>query len=158
MYGRTDRMFPSVFLEEAGKAFRVLGKPSGTFTGGGGYAMGGASATGGGYGISTGYSKREFNKTNPHGTFGKQIPDSYSSAGSGVVQAGVHGNSDSRFAEVAEKYSKGAIIYHDDYGTGQIVATGENSGEYVITVQFENGSRKKFLPQYQARSLMIVKD
>lgn len=141
MYGRTEMMMPSVFLEEAGKSFHVLGKPRSAFASGAGFAMGG------GYGSGySSYGKREFNKTNPHGTFGKQI------------DVGIHGNSDSRFAELAEKYAKGVIVYHDEYGTGQIVSAGETGGEYVITVQFENSGKKKFLPQYQGRNLMIVKE
>ena len=48
--------------------------------------------------------------------------------------------------------------YHDDYGEGSIVSAYSNSGEFVIEVQFANGSKKKFLPKYQAKSLEIIKD
>lgn len=55
-------------------------------------------------------------------------------------------------------WAPGTKIYHDDYGYGQIVSSKEEDGERVICVQFENGSTKKFLPEYQKSSLMIVKD
>ena len=58
---------------------------------------------------------------------------------------------------LAEKWCKGAKIYHDDYGYGVIVSARDNGGEYVIEIQFENGARKKFLPQYQAKSLTLIK-
>lgn len=60
------------------------------------------------------------------------------------------------------KWCLGTRIFHDDYGYGIICATQSadesEDGEYVITVQFESGGRKKFLPQYQGHSLLIVKD
>ena len=58
-------------------------------------------------------------------------------------------------------WAKGTRIYHDDYGYGQIVKSGNTDGEFVIEVQFENSKRgqtKKFFPEYQKSSLMIVKD
>ena len=61
-------------------------------------------------------------------------------------------------SEVAQKWKKGLHVYHDDYGDGAIVAAYENSGEYVIEVQFATGNKKKFLPKYQAKSLEIIKD
>ena len=64
----------------------------------------------------------------------------------------------SEFSELEEKWQKGVKLYHDDYGYGVIVNCTENSGEYVIEVQFENGGRKRFLPAYQARSLTIIKE
>ncbi len=61
-------------------------------------------------------------------------------------------------AEILRKYAKGVCIYHDDYGYGQIVSSSADSGEAVITVQFESGQKKKFLPEFQSRSLQIIKD
>ena len=57
------------------------------------------------------------------------------------------------------KYSRGAHIYHDDYGNG-VVTRGETSGdgEYVITVQFESGGSKRFIPKYQEHALLVIKD
>lgn len=57
-----------------------------------------------------------------------------------------------------KKWSVGTRIYHDDYGYGQIVRSFYNEGELVISVLFENGGTKKFIPAYQKSSLMIVKD
>ena len=74
---------------------------------------------------------------------------------------GANGLSHPSFSDdpLARKYCKGAKIYHDDYGYG-LVAAGSVSddGEYVITVQFENGGKKKFIPKYKEHSLMVVKD
>lgn len=116
IYGRTEFMQPSVFLEEAGKVFKVLGKPP------------------------YGYSAASCTKT---------------AAGS---NADAVQETDSRFGELAEKWKRGVRLYHDDYGYGQIISVDTLSGEYVITVQFENGGKKKFMPQYQAHSLMIEKE
>ena len=49
-------------------------------------------------------------------------------------------------------------LYSDDYGYGQIVKSDADSGEVVIEVQFENGERKKFMPEYQGKKLDIIKD
>ena len=61
--------------------------------------------------------------------------------------------------DIKKKYCRGAKIYHDDYGYGIIANTATNEdGEYSITVSFENGGIKRFLPKYQESSLMILKD
>lgn len=58
---------------------------------------------------------------------------------------------------IAEKYCRGASVYHDDWGYGVIIRTAQSDdGEYVVTVSFENGGIKKFLPKYQQKSLLIV--
>lgn len=97
-----------------------------------------------------------------------------SEAGSGVFKvlgtppAGYYGSSvsDGRNGDMmaenenplAAKWCKGTRLYHDDWGYGQIISTESREGEYVITVQFESGSRKQFMPAYQSHSLMIVHD
>lgn len=56
----------------------------------------------------------------------------------------------------AKKYKKGTLVYHDDYGHGEIIAASKDSeGEYVVTVSFETGGIKKFLPKYQSSSLLV---
>ncbi|QTQ14720.1 UvrD-helicase domain-containing protein [Treponema parvum] len=55
-------------------------------------------------------------------------------------------------------WKKGSKIYHDDYGYGQIINAFSRSGEYVITVMFEGGGIKQFIPKYQSHNMMIVKD
>lgn len=62
------------------------------------------------------------------------------------------------FAELSQKFKKGQKIYHDDYGYGQVISQDFSSGEFVIQIQFETGGKKTFLPQYQSRSLEIIKD
>lgn len=56
-----------------------------------------------------------------------------------------------------DKWKKGTKIYHDEYGYGCIIFTEENGGEYIITVGFENGTKKKFIPKYQSKKLEIIK-
>ncbi|MGN0728103.1 ATP-dependent helicase [Treponema sp.] len=57
---------------------------------------------------------------------------------------------------IEQKYCKGASVFHDDYGHGQIVKCGySDEGEYVVTVSFETGGIKKFLPEYQKNSLLL---
>ncbi len=60
-------------------------------------------------------------------------------------------------AELLKKWSKGVTVYHDDYGYGQIYTSNLDGGEVVIEVQFENGGKKKFLPEYQGNRLDIIK-
>ncbi len=60
---------------------------------------------------------------------------------------------------VKRKYCKGTKIFHDEYGYGIIVAANEtDEGEYSISVSFENGTIKRFLPKYQQKSLVVIKD
>lgn len=61
-------------------------------------------------------------------------------------------------AELLKKWCKGTRLYHDDYGYGQIVSSSAENGEVVITVQFETGEKKKFMPEYQGRKLDIIRD
>ncbi len=60
-------------------------------------------------------------------------------------------------AELLKKWTKGVNVYHDDYGYGQIYSSNLDGGEVVIEVQFENGGKKKFLPEYQGNRLDIIK-
>ncbi|AEE15968.1 ATP-dependent helicase [Treponema brennaborense] len=59
---------------------------------------------------------------------------------------------------LADTWSKGQKVYHDDYGYGIITNAKVSDAEYVVTVQFENGALKQFMPEYQARSLLIIRD
>ncbi|HZK19609.1 MAG TPA: UvrD-helicase domain-containing protein [Treponemataceae bacterium] len=60
--------------------------------------------------------------------------------------------------KLAQKWHKGAKIYHDEWGYGAIINTNETNDEYVITVQFEHSGVKHFMPEYQVHSLMVCKD
>lgn len=58
-----------------------------------------------------------------------------------------------------KKYCMGACVFHDDYGHGQIIRSSySDEGEYVVTVSFETGGIKKFLPKYQKNSLLVEDD
>ncbi|MDE6349938.1 MAG: ATP-dependent helicase, partial [Treponemataceae bacterium] len=60
---------------------------------------------------------------------------------------------------IAKTFCPGATVRHDDYGDGVIIAGGRgDGGEYLITVQFAHGARKRFIPKYQQHSLFVVKD
>ena len=51
--------------------------------------------------------------------------------------------------------------YQNDYldGHGQIIRSSySDEGEYVVTVSFETGGIKKFLPKYQKNSLLVEDD
>ncbi|MBR0496395.1 MAG: UvrD-helicase domain-containing protein [Treponema sp.] len=90
-----------------------------------------------------------------------QLPSRYRGSGFHGGDYGERGLShpDVEADPIKRKYCRGAKIYHDDYGYGIIMNTQTNDeGEYAITVSFENGGVKRFLPKYQESSLMIVKD
>lgn len=61
-------------------------------------------------------------------------------------------------SEIASKWKKGVKVFHDDYGYGVISSSEMSNGEYKITIHFENGGSKSFLPEYQSHSLTIIKD
>ncbi len=82
-----------------------------------------------------------------------RVPLSFSNANSFGVEKEL-----SPKAELLGKWKKGVRLYNDDYGYGQIVKSDADSGEVVIEVQFENGDRKKFMPEYQGKKLDIIKD
>jgi len=58
---------------------------------------------------------------------------------------------------LGKRWKKGASVYHDDYGNGQIVKCSiTNDEDYSIVVQFETGEKKQFLPKYQQNHLMLT--
>ncbi len=59
---------------------------------------------------------------------------------------------------LAMRWARGVRLYHDEWGYGIIIGTKNVDGNHVISVGFENGTVKRFIPKYQAHSLMIVKD
>lgn len=60
--------------------------------------------------------------------------------------------------ENKKKWAVGTRIYHDDYGYGQIVRSSYEEEEFVISVLFESGGTKRFLPEFQKSSLTIIND
>lgn len=77
---------------------------------------------------------------------------------SGLVD--VIGQSIASFASPADEEASlwkcGQRLFHDDYGYGYVVQSRQSGGELVITVQFENGSQKRFFPAYQKSQLFRV--
>ena len=129
MYGALQFMRPSPFLNEAASAFKIIGNKPYGFGSHGGSGFGGGSSRFGAYG---GYG----------GSFGTaSSADKWGSK-----------------SEIAEKWKKGVKVFHDDYGYGVISSCELANEEYKITVTFENGGKKAFLPEYQSHSLLIVKD
>lgn len=128
MYGRTEYMAPSPFLSE------IIPERLKII----GHTPFGFKKTSGKLtGLSGGYAGSH---NGDFGTLGLSHPDTESDP-------------------VKRKYCRGAKVYHDDYGYGvisSVMTTDED--EYSVTVQFENGGIKKFLPKYQQSSLMVVKD
>ena len=61
-------------------------------------------------------------------------------------------------SELAAKWKTGTKIFNDDYGYGYITSTKKSGSEFLIEVTFETGSKKRFFPKYQEKSLMIIKD
>ena len=57
-----------------------------------------------------------------------------------------------------DRWHKGVRLFHDDCGYGCIIDTDDSDDDYVISVQFETGEVKRFLPKYQASKLLIVND
>lgn len=86
------------------------------------------------------------------------VPPSYAFAGKTAGFDGNEVSEDDPKSRILKKYAKGTRIYNDDYGYGQIVECSAGNGEVVVTVQFESGGRKKFLPEYQSKSLEIIRD
>ncbi|MBO7124151.1 MAG: UvrD-helicase domain-containing protein [Treponema sp.] len=147
MYGRTEFMQPSVFLQEAGAdTFRVLGNVPPSFE----RALGGAD-----FGEEDDSDYGEYSD----GDFYDDTPQFDAQGRRGSNAFGRQQNSAPKINHpLAKKYGLGQGIYHDDYGEGQIVKAEIRENEYVIHVQFQNGGTKKFLPAYQAAQLMLIKD
>lgn len=59
---------------------------------------------------------------------------------------------------IADQWPKGTKIYHDDYGYGIVVSCIKEDSEVVIEVHFETGGKKRFLPEYQKKSLLKIKE
>lgn len=161
MYGRTEFMQPSVFLQEAGAdTFRVLGNvpPSferaiNGFSGGAGFGDEGGSDYGNDYGE---YSDGDFYDDTPQ--FGAQGRRGAGNFGASNAFGRPQNSAPKINHPLAKKYGLGQAVYHDDYGYGQIAKAELREGEYVIHVQFQNGGTKKFLPAYQAAQLMLIKE
>lgn len=77
----------------------------------------------------------------------------------------VLGQKPSSFAEgsasdpFAKKWTKGKIVFHDDYGEG-VISSARFSGEgkWVINVDFFNGGSKVFIPEFQQNRLTLQEE
>ena len=50
--------------------------------------------------------------------------------------------------EQKSDFPPGTIVYHDDYGTGQVIKEWDNGKEVLIIVRFESGKTAQFIPKY----------
>ena len=64
---------------------------------------------------------------------------------------------DDELQELLHEWKKGTVVYHDDYGNGEVRKSYISDGEVIIEVAF-NGLTKKFLPKYQRNKLTRVGD
>ena len=122
MYGRSEYMAPSPFLQEINPDnIKILGHLPFGFK-------------------KTSSQNASFSHNGDFGNLGLSHPDTETDP-------------------IKLKYHRGAKIYTDDYGYGIITsAVTTTEGEYAVTVNFENGGIKRFLPKYQYKNLEIIKD
>ncbi|MGL4987112.1 MAG: ATP-dependent helicase [Treponemataceae bacterium] len=59
---------------------------------------------------------------------------------------------------IAQRWKIGTQVFHDELGYGVISKSFYDEQDLTITVAFEGGMQKQFMPQYHAKSLMIVKE
>lgn len=57
-----------------------------------------------------------------------------------------------------EHWKIGTKLFHDDFGYGVISKNEFLDNDFVITVNFETGMSKRFMPAFQANKLMIIKE
>lgn len=134
LYGHTKWMEPSIFLRELKiSQLDLLGKAPASF---------GATSNYGATGNFTGANKFSAGAKNYL-------------QGAGLAPVASTNDED----ELASKWQVGLRIYHDDFGYGVISRNCyDENGDFVITVHFETGAHKKFMPEYQSSSLMLIKN
>lgn len=71
---------------------------------------------------------------------------------------GAAGTAPSLSDPLADRWMAGRKLFHDDYGYGIITKAFYAADELVIMVSFESGGEKRFMPRYQAKSLLLVND
>jgi DNA helicase-2/ATP-dependent DNA helicase PcrA len=120
IHGRIQSLSPSIFLREIPEAL--------------------IEQIGGRAGIRAGGWKDPFGADDPWAAWGE------SQSGGGTPGAGNLGNDDDREMD----YPPGQLVYHDEYGTGEVVKNSYNGSEEVIIVRFESGSTAQFIPRFSA--------
>lgn len=64
---------------------------------------------------------------------------------------------DAREKNEHEKWVRGVRVYHDEWGSGEIISV-KNDGQISIVVQFESGAKKIFMPAFQKNHLTIIQN
>jgi len=70
--------------------------------------------------------------------FLNDIPDEFMAEAPDLVSAG----------HSKKEFPLGTVVYHDDYGTGQVIKEWDNGKEDLIIVKFESGRTGQFIPKY----------
>jgi DNA helicase II / ATP-dependent DNA helicase PcrA len=52
------------------------------------------------------------------------------------------------FMQSKSEFPPGTYVYHDDYGSGQVIKEWNNGKELLIIVRFETGKTAQFIPRY----------
>ena len=81
-----------------------------------------------------------------------EIPYSYRSMRREQAQQGLKPQAGAH--PLAARWKVGRSVYHDDYGYGGIVRTRVEEEEFVVVVQFETGTEKQFMPEYQSQLML----
>ncbi|MCH5288666.1 MAG: UvrD-helicase domain-containing protein [Treponema sp.] len=100
-------------------------------------------------------------KTIGHKPYGYRMDENADAPALRGGDFGANGLSHPDFGDdpLVREFRTGAHVRHDDYGDGVVIAGAmSDAGEYLITVRFEHGATKQFIPKYQAHSLYVVKD
>ncbi|HKL85284.1 MAG TPA: ATP-dependent helicase [Treponemataceae bacterium] len=80
------------------------------------------------------------------------------SVGQSLNTNGTGENAGKKADPLAEKWKMGQKLFHDDYGYGSIVKSFYAKDELIIMVHFESGGEMRFMPKFQAHSLLLVED
>ena len=51
-------------------------------------------------------------------------------------------------SDVASSYIPGQLVYHDEYGVGEVIKSSHNGTEEIIHVRFESGKAAQFIPRF----------
>lgn len=131
LYGRTAFMEPSLFLSEMDpKNLEVLGRTPRLFL------------------------RRNAGSAGSPGSSGANGTSGAGSANGSSATTGTANMND----PLAERWKCGRKLFHDDYGYGMITKSFYREDELLIMVSFETGGEKRFMPRYQAKSLLLVED
>ncbi len=144
LYGRTAFMEPSPFLSETDvTALEVLGRAPRSFLARARVASRDAASSRGPSRASESAESDEW----------LDSPDAYRVAPRRAAPAATL-----PFDELAERWKPGLKLFHDEYGYGSITKSLYSGDELVIMVRFESGADRRFMPRYQAKNLLLVKD